>query len=84
MSDTRERLQAIFHELFDDSTLVLTDQTTAQDVEGWDSLAHINLIIAVEKQFGIRFATAEISRLKDAGQDVGAFIWLIETKRGNR
>jgi acyl carrier protein len=84
MSNTQERLQTIFRDIFEDPDLVIKDETTALDVEGWDSLAHINLIIAVERKFGIRFATSEISSLKDAGQNVGSFIRLIEAKQGNR
>jgi len=53
---------------------------TAADVDGWDSLAHINLIIAVERKLGIKFATAEISRMKEPDQNVGTFLRLIESK----
>ncbi len=76
----RERAQEIFREVFDDPALVLKDEMTAADVEGWDSLAHINLIIAIERKLGIKFATAEISRMKEAGQNVGSFLQLIESK----
>ena len=57
-------------------------EMTADDVPDWDSLQHINLIIAVEKEFGISFATSEIGGLKGADQNVGKFILLIETKLG--
>jgi acyl carrier protein len=80
MSDVRERLQDIFRDVFNDPELELRDQMTAADVEGWDSLAHIDLIIAVERKFKIRFATAEISNTKEAGNDVGSFLRLIEGK----
>ncbi len=53
---------------------------TAVDVDGWDSLAHINLIIALERKLGIKFATAEISRMKEPGQNVGSFRRLVEAK----
>jgi acyl carrier protein len=53
---------------------------TANDVEGWDSLMHVNLIVALEKRLGIRFATAEISRLSDQGQNVGALLELVTRK----
>jgi acyl carrier protein len=78
--NVRERLQEVFRDIFDDPTLVLRDDMTAQDIEGWDSLTHINLIIAVERKFGIKFATAEISRTKEPGQNVGSFIRLTEGK----
>jgi len=80
MSDLRDRLQGIFRQVFDDPELVLRDEMTADDIDGWDSLAHINLIVAVEKGMGIKFATAEISKMKEPGQNVGLFIQLIENK----
>lgn len=80
MSDVRERVEGIFRELFEDDDLVLKETMTASDVEGWDSLAHINLIIAVESEFRIRFAAAEISDLKGPGQTVGSFLDLVRKK----
>jgi acyl carrier protein len=84
MSDVRERVQAIFRDVFDDDDLVLSDGMTAAEVDGWDSLAHINLIIAIEQKLGVKFATAEISRLKEHGQNVGSFLKLIEGKMTGR
>lgn len=84
MPDVRERLQEIFRDVFSDETLVLTDAMTAADVDGWDSLAHINLIIAVERSLSVRFATAEISRMKDPGQNVGSFVALVQRKLEQR
>jgi acyl carrier protein len=80
MDDVRAALQDIFRQVFDDPDLVLTDQLTAADVDGWDSMSHIDLLIAVERHFGIRFATAEMSRLKDPDQNVGTFVDLIHQK----
>jgi acyl carrier protein len=80
MSNVRDRLQKIFCDVFDDPGITLRDDMTARDVDGWDSLAHINLIIAVERGLGIKFATAEISRLKEPDQNVGSFIRLVEGK----
>jgi len=82
MEKLRNDVQQIFRDVFGDDQLVLTDTMTAADVPGWDSLGHLNLIIAMEKRFGIKFATAEISRLKDEGQNVGTLLALVETKRG--
>lgn len=82
MIDVRERLQEIFREVFNDPDIAVRDEMTAVDVDDWDSLSHINLIIAVERKLGIKFATAEISRLKDPGQNVGSFVRLIEAKLG--
>ena len=80
MDDLRERVQTIFRDLFEDDELILRDSMTAHDVEGWDSLAHINLIIAIESELGIRFAAAEISGLKEPSQNVGTFLELIRSK----
>lgn len=82
MTSTAERLQNVFRDVFEDDSLLIRDDMTSADVDGWDSLAHINLIIETEKAFKIRFATAEISRLKEPGQNVGSFIRLIEGKLG--
>lgn len=83
MSDVTSSLQEVFREVFDDPSIVLRDELTAEDVDGWDSLAHINLIIAVERRFKIRLATAEISKTKAAGSNVGSFRKLIEGKVGS-
>ncbi len=80
MSDIRARLQDIFRDVFEDDTLVIRDEMSAKDVPNWDSLQHINMIIAVERGFGVKFAVAEISKLKNPGQNVGTFIQLLESK----
>ena len=80
MREHFETLQNVFRDLFDDADLVLTEDTTADDIGGWDSLAHINLIVALEQAFGVRFATAEIGGLKESGQNVGSLLELIEAK----
>lgn len=61
------QLTAIFHDLFDDDTLVLTPQLTAADIPDWDSFNHINLIVAVESHFKIKFQTAELESLHTVG-----------------
>ena len=80
MSDVRAGVQKIFRDVFDDPTIELRDDMTAGDIEDWDSLAHINLIVAFEHGLGIKFATAEISRTKEVGETVGSLIRLIEAK----
>jgi acyl carrier protein len=72
----RPRLNAIFQDIFDDPSLEINDQMIAADVEGWDSLSHINLIVEVEKKFKVKFNTAEVRGLKN----VGDFIALIARK----
>jgi acyl carrier protein len=81
MDKLRNEMQQVFQEVFGDNQLVLSDSMTGADVPEWDSLGHLNLIIAIEKRFGIRFATAEISRLKEDGQNVGSLIELVKSKR---
>ena len=71
-----QRLTGIFREVFDDDTLVLTEATTAEDVEEWDSFNHINIIVATEASFRVKFQTAEIEGLKN----VGHLVALIQRK----
>ncbi len=80
MQEIRQQVQDVFREVFEDPALLLDDRMTAEDVDGWDSLAHINLIVAIEKRRGVRFATAEISRLKDDGANVGSLVELVARK----
>jgi acyl carrier protein len=68
MLDPRDRLQDIFRDLFDDDDIVLTDATSAKDIDGWDSLANVKLIVRIEKAFKIRFGTGEIVGLNNVGE----------------
>ena len=61
-------VNAIFIEILDNEKIVLRDQTTADEVAEWDSLTHIQLVVAVEKRFGIRFTSGEIQRWKNIGE----------------
>lgn len=72
----KQRLNKIFQDVFDDPTLQVSEGMTAADVEAWDSLSHIDLIVAVEKEFRIKLTTADVRRL----QNVGDFIKLIGEK----
>lgn len=74
--DIKEVLQGVFREVFDDDKIVIFDKMTADDIEEWDSLSHIQLIVAVEKKFNVKFQTAEIIKL----QNVGEFIELLEKR----
>ena len=65
--DILDQLVPIFREVFDDDTLTLTRQATADDIDAWDSLSHINLIMAVELHFKIKFALGELQTLKNVG-----------------
>ena len=62
-----ERLTGTFRDVFDDPNLVIQRGTTAEDVEDWDSLTHINLMVAVEREFKIKLTTAEVTGMKDVG-----------------
>jgi acyl carrier protein len=60
-------LTSVFREVFDDDDLVLKPEMTADDVDGWDSLAHIRLILSVQKAFSVKFSPVEMNRLKNVG-----------------
>jgi len=71
-SEIYERLTDLFRELFADDSIVLTPQTTANDIDGWDSFNHISVIVAVETRFGVKMTTAEIEGLANVGTLVAA------------
>jgi acyl carrier protein len=73
----KKRLQEIFRDVFDDEELIITEEMTATDIEDWDSLAQINLIVAIEKEFRIKFTLEEISELKN----IGEMLKLINSKK---
>jgi acyl carrier protein len=60
-------VQDIFRDIFDEDDMVIEDKTNSDDVEEWDSLNHINLVSAIEKEFKIKFALVELMTLKDVG-----------------
>lgn len=70
-------LTELFRDLFDEEALVLTSETTADQIDGWDSQMHVMLIVAAEQRFGVKFRTAELESLRNVGQ----FVQLIESKR---
>ena len=74
------KLTTIFHDIFDDPSLVIADQTTAEDVEEWDSVNHVLLVVEVERQFKVKFKTAEIETLRN----VGDLVSLIAKKSAGR
>ena len=76
MDKLLEQVQSIFRDILDQPELVLTRDSNANTVEDWDSLAHVNLVTAVERHFKIKFALSELQSLRD----VGEMLDLIEKK----
>ena len=74
--DTLAILNSVFRQVFDDDSLVVTRDTTANDIEEWDSLTHMNLVMAVEQRFKIRVALGELQSLKN----VGGMVDLVDKK----
>ena len=66
--ETLEILNTVFRQVFDDDSLVVTRATSAKDIEEWDSLSHLNLVMAVEQRFGIKIALGELRSLKNVGE----------------
>ena len=71
-----QRLTEIFQEVFDEDSIEVTPKLSADDVDGWDSLTHIRLILTIEKVFKIKFSTSEIGKL----ENVGDLVALIQGK----
>ena len=74
------KLQPIFHDVFDDPSIAVGRESSAESIEGWDSLAHINLVTSVEQEFGVRFALGELQSLKN----VGDMVELMQVKLNRR
>lgn len=75
--DTLAQLQNVFRNIFEDDALTISRETTAQDIESWDSVQNVTLMLEVETEFGVRFSTSEMAYLKN----VGDLLDLIEKKR---
>ena len=63
-----EKLNEVFRDVFDDDEITVTDTTTADDIEDWDSLEHINLLAAVEQEFGMKFNMGQVVSMKNVGE----------------
>ena len=61
------KLNEVFRDVFDDEDIIVTDTTTANDIDDWDSLEHINLIVAIEDCFGMKFNMGEVTTMKNVG-----------------
>ena len=73
-----ERLTKIFRDVFDDENLVITDATNADDIEDWDSLEQITLVVTIEKEFEIKFNVHEVSGFKNVGEMADAILLKIK------
>lgn len=71
-----EQLSTVFQDVFDDDDLEIKNETSAKDIEDWDSFNHINIVLGTEQEFGVKFKTAEIAALAN----VGEFVDLIARK----
>jgi acyl carrier protein len=63
-----DELERLFRDVFGDEALVLTDETTARDVPGWDSLGHVNLMFSIEERFNVRFRGNELAEFANVGE----------------
>ena len=74
------QLTDIFREVFDNDHITLTPETTAADIQDWDSAAHVNLIVAIESRMKVKFKTSEIEALHNVGQLAGTLEYKIEAR----
>jgi acyl carrier protein len=75
------QLEEIFRDVFDDDSIVLTPETTASDIAGWDSVAHVDLIVSIETRLKIKFKTSELGTLHNVGQLVGIIEYKLENAK---
>ena len=73
-----EQLTEVFRDVFDDENIVLTPDTTAADIQGWDSFGHLNLVLALESRLGMKFKTTEIESLHNVGELAGLVEYKLE------
>jgi len=69
-NDIYQKLNGIFQDIFDDDSIMVNDDTTADDIDDWDSLSHISLIAAIEDEFSIKFDMKTVFRMKNVGEMV--------------
>ncbi len=74
--DVYERLNMVFREVFDDESISVNDETTSDDIDDWDSFEHINLIVAVEDEFGMKIPMGKVVTMKNVGEMVDIILEL--------
>jgi acyl carrier protein len=82
LESIRADLQTIFRRVFADDELTLRDEMTSADIDGWDSMTTISLVVAICKFFGIHFTLVEMTELKADGQNIGTLALAIQRKLG--
>jgi acyl carrier protein len=65
-----EKLATIFHDVFDDQSIFVGPNTSASEIEGWDSFNHINLVLAIQASFGVKFSSGELESMESVGDIV--------------
>ena len=75
------QLTDIFRDVFDDDTIVLTPEMTASDIAGWDSVAHVDLIVSIETRMKIKFMTSELGSMHNVGQLAGLVEYKLENTK---
>lgn len=81
-SQILEQLTNIIRDVLNDDTLILTPETIAADVPEWDSFNHINIVVATEVKFGIKFKTAELEQVRNVGEFVALIGQKLSQKKG--
>lgn len=77
MNEILEKLNGIFCDVFDNQSIIITEESTIKDIEEWDSLSHFEIVVAIEKQFSIKILSDEIRRI----QTIKDFIDIIKLKK---
>lgn len=72
--EVKNKVSEIFKDVFDDDSLVITDATNSSDIEDWDSLEHIALIVSMEKEFNLKFDIKEVNKLENVGQMIDLIV----------
>ena len=72
--EVMEKVTEIFRDVFDDEDIIITNETNSDDIEDWDSLEHITLIISMEKEFNMKFDIKEVNKLENVGQMIDLIV----------